>query len=304
MQQLRDNPTCAQQEKALLRDPSYAGLQLQPSFDIADNPALPFINRGAKPKVAILREQGVNGQVEMAAAFDRAGFSAVDVHMSDLLSGTLSLDQVQGLVACGGFSFGDVLGAGQGWAKSILYNEALRQQFEQFFHRPDSFSLGVCNGCQAMSALRELIPGSTHWPQFKHNLSAQFEARLGHVRIENSNSVLLRGMQQSLLPVAVAHGEGRAQFDSEVQWQSLQQAGMHSMSYCDSEGRASQHYPINPNGSEHAVTAVCSEDGRVTIMMPHPERVFRSQQLSWRGDLQSEDSPWMRLFQNARLFVS
>jgi len=303
MQQLRDNPQSAQEEKALLRDSQFSGLQMRPAFDVTQNPALPYIQRGAKPKVAILREQGVNGQVEMAAAFDRAGFIAVDVHMSDLLSGAKQLDDMQGLVACGGFSFGDVLGAGQGWAKSILYNDTLRQMFERFFHRQSTFSLGVCNGCQAMSALRELIPGSEHWPQFKHNLSAQFEARLSQVKIASSNSVLLRGMEQSLLPVAVAHGEGRALFADDAQWQALKDSGMYSMGFCDSQGEASQHYPINPNGSEHAVTGVCSRDGRVTIMMPHPERVFRLQQLSWHAQQASEDSPWMRLFQNARVFV-
>jgi len=303
MQQLRDNPEAAQQEKALLCEQSFAGLQMRPSFDVSDNPALPFIQRGVRPKVAILREQGVNGQVEMAAAFDRAGFQAIDVHMSDLLNGSKSLDDMHGLVACGGFSFGDVLGAGQGWAKSILYNDRLRAIFERFFHRLDSFSLGVCNGCQAMSALRELIPGSEHWPQFRHNLSAQFEARLSQVKIESSNSVLLQGMEHSLLPVAVAHGEGRAVFSRDNEWQALRDAGMLSLRFCDSQGQATQHYPMNPNGSDQAVTGVCSRDGRVTILMPHPERVFRSHQLSWHGDSAQDDSPWLRLFQNARAFI-
>ncbi len=297
MQALRDNPDCAQQEFDNIQadDP---GISVSLSFDANDDICAPYISRGARPEIAILREQGVNGQMEMAAAFDRAGFAAVDVHMTDILSGRIELQRFRGLVACGGFSYGDVLGAGQGWAKSILFNARARDQFADYFNRGDTFALGVCNGCQMMSGLGELIPGSGHWPQFVRNQSEQFEARAAMVEVLDSPSILLAGMAGSKLPVAVAHGEGRAEFSAGSA--ATTQA---SMRFVDNAGAATERYPFNPNGSADGLTGVCSDDGRVTIMMPHPERVYRAVTNSWLPAAAGEDSGWMRLFRNARVWL-
>ncbi|WP_111643083.1 phosphoribosylformylglycinamidine synthase [Marinimicrobium alkaliphilum] len=302
MQSLRDNPECAQQEfdRLLSRDP---GLSASLSFDPQDDVAAPYINTGARPSIAVLREQGVNGHVEMAAAFDRAGFQAQDVHMSDVLSGRVSLADFKGLVACGGFSYGDVLGAGEGWAKTVLYNARARDQFQAFFERPETFSLGICNGCQMMSNLKSLIPGAGHWPHFVRNLSEQFEARYSLVQIQESPSVLFAGMQGSHLPVAVAHGEGRAEFANEQAAGQCDTSGLVAMRYIDNQLSVTETYPANPNGSPRGITSVTSEDGRATIMMPHPERVFRTVTHSWHPEDWGEDSPWLRLFRNARVFV-
>jgi phosphoribosylformylglycinamidine synthase len=251
----------------------------------------------------VLREQGVNGQVEMAAAFDRAGFEAIDVHMTDLLSGRRSLEQFSTLVACGGFSYGDVLGAGGGWAKTILFNEALRAQFEAFFANPATLSLGVCNGCQMFSHLAPLIPGAEHWPSFQRNRSEQFEGRLTQVRIEESNSAFMHDMQGSRFAIAVAHGEGRASFTSEEAARAFVASGAVAMRYVDSAGEATQRYPANPNGATDAIAGLTSGDGRVTLMMPHPERVFRASQNSWHPDDWREDAPSLRLFRNARRWL-
>jgi phosphoribosylformylglycinamidine synthase len=302
MQSLRDNPECAQQEfDALMANDQ--GLSVNLSFDANEDVAAPFINTGSKPRIAVLREQGVNGHVEMGAAFDRAGFSAVDVHMSDLLAGRTSLEDFKGLVSCGGFSYGDVLGAGEGWAKTVLFNSQVRDQFEQFFHRGDTFSLGVCNGCQMMSNLKDLIPGAEHWPRFVRNLSEQFEARFSLVQIQESPSVLFKGMAGSHLPVAVAHGEGRAEFVDGAALNSCDNSGLVSMRYLDNSLNVTETYPANPNGSPSGITSVTSQDGRATIMMPHPERVFRTVSNSWHPDDWQEDGAWLRLFRNARVFV-
>jgi phosphoribosylformylglycinamidine synthase len=297
----------ADEEQAARVDGTDPGLVARPSFRLDDDVAAPFVARGARPRVAILREQGVNGQLEMAAAFDRAGFEAVDVHMSDLLEGRTDLASFRGLAACGGFSYGDVLGAGEGWAKSILFHGRARIAFETFFARSDTFTLGVCNGCQMLSNLHELIPGATAWPRFVRNRSEQFEARLAVVRVEPSPSVLLRGMEGSLLPIAVAHGEGRAEFESDAQRLTLEGAGLVGARYVDGHGRPTEQYPKNPNGSPGGLTALTTVDGRVTILMPHPERVFRTVQYSWRPDDWSTegggDAPWLRLFRNARVFA-
>ena len=246
-----------------------------------------------------MREQGVNGQIEMAAAFDAAGFSAVDVHMSDLLEGRADLAGYQGLVACGGFSYGDVLGAGRGWATSILFRTQLRDQFSTFFERNDRFALGVCNGCQMLSALRDIIPGTQGWPDFIANRSGQFEARLSLVKINQSASLFFNGMAGSLLPVASAHGEGRAQFQAEQKAQAQV-----ALQYVDASGSAALEYPLNPNGSPDGITGLCNSDGRITIMMPHPERTLRSVNLSWAPDDWPEESPWQRMFNNARQWVN
>jgi len=295
IQKLRDNPRCAEQERELNLSPEHAGLTASLTFD-ADEDFGPFETR---PRVAILREQGVNGQVEMAAAFDRAGFESVDVHMSDLREGRVHLRDFTGIVACGGFSYGDVLGAGGGWAKPILFSDTLREEFRSFFHRLDTFSLGVCNGCQMLSQLSELIPGAEHWPRFVKNTSAQFEARLAQVEILDSSSILFQGMQGSILPIPVAHGEGLAQFRNAEQESQAQAAAR----YVNAQGNATEHYPENPNGSHGGLTAFTSTDGRATIMMPHPERAFRTVQHSWHPDDWGEDGPWMRLFRNARNWV-
>jgi phosphoribosylformylglycinamidine synthase len=303
MQRVRDNPACADEEQQSRLDANDPGLHAIVPFDPKQDVAAPFIAVGATPRVAILREQGVNGQVEMAAAFDRAGFDAVDVHMSDLLEARVRLDGFVGLVACGGFSYGDVLGAGEGWAKSILFNPRAREQFQRFFERSDSFALGVCNGCQMMSNLHELIPGAEHWPRFVQNRSERFEARVAMVQIEDSPSVLLRGMAGARLPIAVAHGEGRAEFQTDADLDALERREVIAARFVDHYGQVTDHYPENPNGSPRGLTALTTSDGRVTIMMPHPERVFRSVQWSYRPTEWGEHSPWMRLFRNARAFV-
>ncbi len=303
MQALRDNPECAEQEFAALLDVSDPGLQPRLSFDPDDNIAAPMIAVGVAPKVAILREQGVNGQLEMAAAFTAAGFDCCDVHMSDIIAGRTDLAGFSGLVACGGFSYGDVLGAGQGWARSILFNPGARDAFSAFFEREDSWGLGVCNGCQMMSGLRDMIPGAAHWPRFERNLSEQFEARFSLVEILDSPSILLKDMAGSRLPIAVAHGEGRAEFESREQAQSVLDAGHVALRYIDHYGEATENYPLNPNGSAFGITGLTTDDGRFTIMMPHPERVFRTVQHSWHPDEWGEDGPWMRLFRNARQWV-
>ncbi|WP_373095697.1 phosphoribosylformylglycinamidine synthase, partial [Zhongshania sp.] len=302
MQALRDNPECAQQEFDGLveADP---GLSSKLSFDAQSDIAAPYIKTGVRPRVAILREQGVNGQMEMAAAFDRAGFSAVDVHMSDILSGRVSLADFKGLAACGGFSYGDVLGAGEGWAKTILFNARARDEFAAYFQREDTFSLGVCNGCQMMSNLHSLIPGAEFWPRFVRNRSEQFEARVAQLEIPESPSILLAGMAGSHMPVAIAHGEGRAEFANSAQLGSLQQSGKVALRYIDNHLAVTEQYPANPNGSPAGIAGASSADGRVTIMMPHPERVFRTVQNSWIADNSVEDSGWMRLFRNARVWV-
>jgi phosphoribosylformylglycinamidine synthase len=252
--------------------------------------------------VAILREQGVNGQLEMAAAFDRAGFECVDVHMSDVLRGETDLRGFRGLVACGGFSYGDVLGAGRGWAYSILYNARARDAFAAFFARPDAFALGVCNGCQMLAELRELIPGAERWPHFARNRSEQFEGRLVLVQVPESPSILFRGMAGARLPIAVAHGEGRAALDGTA-LDALERERLVALRYCDAGGAPALRYPANPNGSAGGVTGLTTPDGRITILMPHPERVFRTVQHSWHPDGWGEDAPWMRMFHNARAWV-
>jgi len=254
------------------------------------------VARGARPRLAILREQGVNGQVEMAAGFDRAGFESIDVHMSDVIAGRVSLADFRGFAACGGFSYGDVLGGGEGWAKSILFNPRARDEFAAFFARKDSFALGVCNGCQMMSALHELIPGTEAWPRFVKNRSEQFEARLVLVEIPESPSLFFDGMAGSRIPVVTAHGEGRALF---TRGQSPEQAVV-AMRFVDDRGAATESYPYNVNGSPLGIAGVTTADGRFTIVMPHPERVFRTVQMSWHPDGWGEDSPWMRVFRNAR----
>ncbi|MBT00127.1 MAG: phosphoribosylformylglycinamidine synthase [Oceanospirillaceae bacterium] len=300
IQALRDNSECAQQEFDGLLDRDNPGLNAQLTFDLNEDVAAPFIARGDKPQIAVLREQGVNGQIEMAAAFDRAGFAAVDVHMSDILSGDVTLDRFKGLVACGGFSYGDVLGAGEGWAKSILFNARAREQFAQFFQRGDTLALGVCNGCQMLSNLHELIPGAELWPHFVRNMSEQFEARVAMVEVQSSPSFFLEGMAGSRMPIAVAHGEGRAEFRDNSHLAGLESAGTIALRYVDNRGQQTLSYPANPNGSPNGITGITTPDGRVTIMMPHPERVFRAIQNSWAPDDWAEDGAWMRMFRNAR----
>ncbi|TCK17420.1 phosphoribosylformylglycinamidine synthase [Thiogranum longum] len=303
MQVLRDNPECAEQEFSALLDSSDPGMQPRISFDPEDNIAAPMIAVGVAPRVAILREQGVNGQLEMAAAFTAAGFDCRDIHMSDIITGRADLSGFSGLVACGGFSYGDVLGAGQGWARSILFNAGARDAFSAFFDRDDSWGLGVCNGCQMMSGLRDIIPGAAHWPGFERNLSEQFEARYSLVEILDTPSVLLKDMAGSHLPIAVAHGEGRAAFTSREQAQAVLDSGHVALRYVDHYGEATEAYPHNPNGSAFGITGLTTDDGRFTIMMPHPERVFRGVQHSWCPDEWGEDGPWLRMFRNARYQV-
>lgn len=257
----------------------------------------------ARPRIAILREQGVNGHVEMAAAFDQAGFTAIDVHMSDLITGRTTLHDFHGIVACGGFSYGDVLGAGEGWAKSILFNARARDQFATFFSRQDSFGLGVCNGCQMLSNLHELIAGTEHWPRFVRNRVEQFEARLSLVEVLPSPSLFLHGMAGSRLPIAVAHGEGRAEFRYENGAESALAAELVTLRFVDHFGQPAMTYPANPNGSPGGIAGLCSRDGRFTILMPHPERVFRTVQYSWHPDGWGEAGPWLRLFRNARRWL-
>ena len=300
MQRLRDNPECADQEHEAKANDDDPGLNVKLSFDINEDIAAPYIATGARPKVAVLREQGVNSHVEMAAAFHRAGFDAIDVHMSDLLAGRTGLADFQALVACGGFSYGDVLGAGEGWAKSILFNERVRDEFATFFHRPQTLALGVCNGCQMMSNLRELIPGSELWPRFVRNQSDRFEARFSLVEVTQSPSLLLQGMVGSMMPIAVSHGEGQVEVRDGAHLAQLESKGLVALRFVDNAGKVTENYPANPNGSPNGITAVTSESGRATIMMPHPERVFRTVSNSWHPENWGEDSPWMRIFRNAR----
>ena len=299
---LRDNAECVQQEFDRILHPDL-GLSTNLSFDPAEDICASYINGGAKPRVAIVREQGVNSHVEMGAAFDRAGFTAVDVHMSDLLAGRRTLSEFAGLVACGGFSYGDVLGAGEGWAKTVLFNQQVRDQFQQFFHRPDTFSLGVCNGCQMLSNLKTLIPGAELWPRFVRNLSEQFEARFSLVRIEDSPSVMLQGMAGTHMPIAISHGEGRAEFSSSDALAELQKSRQIALRFLENNLQVADRYPANPNGSPEGITGVTSVDGRATLMMPHPERVYRTVLNSWHPADWGEDSGWMRIFRNARTFT-
>ncbi|VXC00460.1 phosphoribosylformyl-glycineamide synthetase [Luteimonas sp. 9C] len=295
MQALRDNPACAEEERATARRFDAPPMRPVLTFDPSEDIAAPYIATGVRPKVAVLREQGVNGQIEMASAFDRAGFTAVDVHMSDLIAGRVDLATMQGLVACGGFSYGDVLGAGRGWATSILETAELRAAFERFFARGDTFSLGVCNGCQMLSQLKPIIPGAQHWPRLLRNRSEQFEARFGLLEVEASPSLFFNGMAGSRIPVAIAHGEGRVQFDDDAD----RIAATVALRYVDGAGRAAC-YPANPNGSEDAIAGLASADGRATILMPHPERTPRTANLSWAPADWPDDSPWLRMFRNAR----
>ncbi|TKI06765.1 phosphoribosylformylglycinamidine synthase [Martelella alba] len=300
MQRLRDNPDCADEEHAAKQDDGDPGLSPILTFDPAEDIAAPYIAKQARPKVAVLREQGVNSHVEMAAAFYRAGFDAVDIHMSDVLSGRSDLRDFHVLVACGGFSYGDVLGAGEGWAKSILFNERARDAFAAFFGRPHTLALGVCNGCQMMSNLRELIPGAELWPRFVRNKSERFEARFSLVEVTRSPSLFLQGMEGSRLPIAVSHGEGLAEVRDPAHLAALENAGVVALRYVDNYGRITENYPANPNGSPNGITAVSSTNGRVTITMPHPERVFRTVSHSWHPQEWGEDGPWLRIFRNAR----
>lgn len=297
MQALRDNADCARQEFDNLLDADDPGLHAYLTYDQNDD-----ITAGlnGRPRVAILREQGVNGQIEMAAAFDRAGFTTIDVHMSDILSGRVTLEGFRGLVACGGFSYGDVLGAGEGWAKSILFNEQARGQFQAFFERNDTFALGICNGCQMLSNLHELIPGAQHWPHFVRNMSEQFEARVAMVEVQESDSLFFTGMEGSRMPIAVAHGEGRAEFSSVTDISAL--GNQIALRFVDNYGVTTEQYPFNPNGSPQGITGLTAANGRVTIMMPHPERVFRAVQNSYVPGDWDEDGAWMRMFRNARVW--
>ncbi len=299
MQQLRDEPDCAREEFDRILDREDPGLSADLTFDPTDDVAAPFIARGARPKVAILREQGVNGHVEMAAAFDRAGFDAHDVHMSDIVAGRVSLGDFKGIAAGGGFSYGDVLGAGAGWAKGILFDARARDGFAAFFARGDTFALGACNGCQMMSQLRELIPGAEHWPRFVKNRSEQFEARFVMVEVTQNPSIFFSGMAGSRMAIATAHGEGRALFDST----DAKERTIVALRFVDNRGVPTETYPLNPNGSPEGITGLTTEDGRFTILMPHPERVFRTVQQSWHPQGWGEDSPWMRMFRNARKWV-
>ncbi|MXR70772.1 phosphoribosylformylglycinamidine synthase [Shewanella sp. JBTF-M18] len=300
MQAMRDNPECAEEEFKLKQVADAPGLTVDLKFDPSEDIAAPYILKGTAPKMAILREQGVNSHLEMAAAFDRAGFESRDVHMSDILSGRISLEEFQGLAACGGFSYGDVLGAGEGWAKSILFNGRAREEFSRFFGRNDSFALGVCNGCQMLSNLKDIIPGTEHWPHFVRNRSERFEARFSLVEVQKSPSLFFEGMEGSRMPIAVSHGEGRAEFASPEALAAAEASGTVALRFVDGHGQVATQYPENPNGSPNALTGICSTDGRVTIMMPHPERVFRTVANSWHPDEWGEDSPWMRMFRNVR----
>lgn len=303
MQKLRDNPQCAQQQYDSILDESDPGIQVKLTFDTEDNVAAPFISSGVRPQIAILREQGVNGQIEMASAFTLAGFDAINVHMTDLLEGRFNLSNVNGFVACGGFSYGDVLGAGEGWAKNILLHDILNKQFVEFFERRNTFALGVCNGCQMLSNLKELIPGTNFWPHFVKNNSEQFEARLVTVEVQKSPSIFLDGMQGSKIAVPVAHGEGRVEFASDKLLKDCNNSNAVALRYVDNYGEVTDKYPVNPNGSAYGITGLTNEDGRVTIMMPHPERARRTVTNSWHPKGWGEDSPWMRMFYNARKWL-
>jgi phosphoribosylformylglycinamidine synthase len=303
MQSLRDNPACAQQEHDRILDLADPGLHQYLTFDLMNNVSAPYIASGVRPKVAILREQGVNGQLEMAAAFDRAGFQAHDVHMSDIISGRISLRDFAGFAACGGFSYGDVLGAGEGWAKSILFNARAHDEFSAFFQRTDSFALGVCNGCQMMSNLQSIIPGAEQWPHFVRNRSEQFEARFAMVEVLDSPSLFFEGMAGSRMPIVVSHGEGYAEFSAADTVQNLLASKLVSIRFVDNAGLPTEVYPFNPNGSPQGITGLTTGDGRFSIIMPHPERVFRSVQQSWHPESWDEDSPWLRMFRNARKYI-
>lgn len=302
LQSLRDNSDCAEEEFDALSDPHDPGLNVKLNFDLNEDIVAPYINVGSKPRVAILREQGVNGQLEMGAAFDRAYFESVDVHMTDLIAGRQNLNEFNVFAACGGFSYGDVLGAGGGWAKTILFNNLLRDQFASFFDRKETLSFGVCNGCQMMSHLKELIPGTENWPKFFRNKSEQFEGRFSLVKVDNDSSVFFNGMAESQFPIAVAHGEGRVVFDSEEMASAFKQRGNITLRYVDNGGVVAERYPANPNGSKDGIAGICNDDGRVSIMMPHPERVFRASQNSWHPSSWTDDAPSMRIFRNARLW--
>jgi phosphoribosylformylglycinamidine synthase len=299
IQGIRDNIEVADSELSLLDDEGFSGLIANTSFD--ESQIKSFNTKATKPKVAILREQGVNGQNEMAAAFSLAGFDAVDVHMQDLLEGKAFLKDFQGMAVCGGFSYGDVLGAGGGWSKTILYNNNVKDQFESFFNNQDAFTLGVCNGCQMLSSLKAIIPGADNWPSFERNLSDQFEARLVQVKIKNTDSVLLNNMDGWTLPVASAHGEGRTNFNGNM-LKELKNQNQIAINFVDSNQSNTEKYPLNPNGSDEGITGITAADGRITIMMPHPERVFRKLQMSWHPKDWKEFSPWMQIFVNARKF--
>ena len=292
---LRDNPSCSKQAFDAINNLEDKGLFAELTYDVSKDITAPFINK-TRPKMAVLREQGVNGQIEMAAAFDKAGFTSVDVHMSDLIEGRVSLADFQGLVACGGFSFGDVLGAGRGWANSIQFNPRAADEFQTFFNRDDSFALGVCNGCQMMSQLKDIIPGAEHWPSFERNISEQFEARLLMVEVMESPSIFMQDMVGSKLPLVVAHGEGKATFGNSKQ----QEQSNAYLRYIDANGHTATTYPANPNGSPQGLTGFSTADGRFNIMMPHPERLFRNSQFSYYPERNNEDGAWLRMFQNAR----
>jgi phosphoribosylformylglycinamidine synthase len=303
MAERRDDPQCAREQFDSVGLDADPGLHAKLSFSTDDDVAAPFIAKGARPKVAVLREQGVNSHMEMAAAFYRAGFEPFDIHMTDLVAGRASLKDFRGLIACGGFSYGDVLGAGEGWAKSILFNSKLRDAFTAFFERKDTFSLGVCNGCQMMSTLHSLIPGADLWPRFVRNRSEQFEARLSLVEVVKSPSLFFTGMERSRMPIAVAHGEGRAEFAQNSGLDALVKANLLSLRFVDNHGRVTETYPANPSGAPAGLTGITTTDGRVTLLMPHPERVYRTLQNSWHPDEWGEDAPWMRIFRNARVWV-
>jgi phosphoribosylformylglycinamidine synthase len=297
---LRDNPACADAEYDALLDPDDPGISPVLTFDPTQDVSAPFIAKGARPRVAILREQGVNSHLETAYAFDRSGFDTHDVHMSDLLEGRVTLADFAGAVACGGFSYGDVLGAGEGWAKTIRFNPRLADMFEAFFGRTDTFALGICNGCQMMSSLASMIPGADAWPKFTRNKSEQFEARFASVEIQSSPSIFFAGMEGSRIPVAVAHGEGFADFSQQGNVANA----LVAMRFVDNQGAATERYPLNPNGSPEGITSVTTPDGRFTVLMPHMERVHRNVQMSWTpADWTADASPWLRVFQNARRWV-
>jgi phosphoribosylformylglycinamidine synthase len=296
---LRDNPECVDQEYERLLDEQDPGFTPKLVHDTTENIAAPFIATGARPSVAVLREQGVNSHIETAWAVHQAGFKAVDVHMSDLIAGRVSLDAFKGLIAVGGFSYGDVLGAGEGWAKTILFNAAMKEQFAAFFGRGDTFGMGVCNGCQMMSNLKSIIPGAEAWPKFTRNKSEQFEARFGMVEVLDSPSIFFADLAGTHAPLAIAHGEGFADFSQTGDLSSV----IGALRYVDNRGVATEQYPFNPNGSPGGLTAVTTPDGRFTVMMPHAERVARTVTMSWHPDGWGENSPWARMFQNARMWV-
>jgi phosphoribosylformylglycinamidine synthase len=306
MRELRDEPGCAREEFTAACDGGAPGINVALTFDPDEDVAAPYVAPAvhlARPKVAVLREQGVNSQVEMAAVMERVGFESHDVHMTDVLSGRVRLEDFKGLVACGGFSYGDVLGAGEGWAKSILYHARTREAFQAFLERADTFTLGVCNGCQMFAALKELVPGAAHWPRFVRNRGEQFEGRFSLVEIQRSPSILLAGMDGSMLPIAVAHGEGRAEFPSEAAAREFSDSGLVAVRYIEGDRSVASAYPANPNGSPFGIAAITNQDGRVTLTMPHPERSFRYAQNSWRPDGAGEYSGWYRMFANARRWI-